>query len=232
MERYKRAGDRESQARTGGTVRVLPAEELVEDALAVFCRDARAVVTHFYAKRASSAMRRDEDRSAAGRVANGVHDEIRKSLLHLAAVRDDAGRIRVDVERDPLPLLLGEDGVVRDHVADERDRVDLLLVERDLSLFETCHLQELRREVLEAADVSLGALGELALGRGERSGALSEQKLYGAAHDRERAAEIVGHRRKELALDPVGLPKRRGLDRLTDEFFSLSSQVLELAQQT
>ena len=66
-----------------------------------------------------------------------------------------------------MPLLFGEDGVVGDHVPHERDRVDLLFVERDLSFLETRHLQELRGEVLEAPDVPLGALGELALGGGE-----------------------------------------------------------------
>ena len=149
------------------------------------------MVTHFDAKRVTLSVRRNENRRAVRRVPDRVDDEIRERLLHLAAVGHDAGRVGVDVERDPLPLLLGEDGVVGDHVADERDGVDLLLVQCDLSLFEARHLQELRGEVLEAPDVSLGALGELALGRGERSGPFSEKKLDRTAHDRERAAEVV-----------------------------------------
>src|SRR5438105_9976676 len=166
VERYQGAGDREPQARAGGAVRVLTAKELVEGPRAVFSRDPGAVVAHLDAKGVSFAVRGDEDRRAMRGVADGVDDEVRKCLVHLAPVGDNTGRIWIDVQRDPLPLLFGEDGVVGDHVPDERDRVDLLSVERDLSFLETRHLEKLRGEVLEAPDVPLGALGELALGGG------------------------------------------------------------------
>ena len=42
----------------------------------------------------------------------------------------------------------------------------------------------------------------------------------------------MGHRREELALDPIRLPEGRGLDRLSDELLTLRSQVLQLTKQT
>src|SRR3979490_751006 len=150
MERHERSRDRQTQTRSGDAVRVLTAEELVEDTLPILRRYPRTMVAHLDAKRVPPAMRRDEDRCALRRVADRIDDEVGERLLHLAAVRDDTRRIRIDVERDPLPLLLGEYGVVCDHIADERDGVDLLFVERDLSFFEPRHLQELGGEVLEA----------------------------------------------------------------------------------
>ena len=153
------------------------------------------MVAHFDAERVSPAVRRDEDGSALRRVADRVDDEVGESLLHLASVRDNAGRIGIDVQRDPLPLLLGQDRVVSDHVPDEGDGVDLLFIEGGLTFLETGHLEELRGEVLEAPDVPLGALGELALRRGERSRPLPKKELHGPAHDGQRTAEVVGHRR-------------------------------------
>jgi len=227
MERHERPRDREPQTRARDAVRVVTAEELVEDALAVFRGDPRTVVPYFDAERVSPAVRHDQDRRALGRVADRVDDEIGEGLLHLAAVRDDTRRIGIDVERDPLPLLLGEDRMVRDDVPDQRDGVDLLFVERDLTLFEARHLQKLGGEVLEAPDIPLGALGELPLRRGETPWPLAEKELDGATNDGERAAEVVGHRCEELALDPVGLPQCCGLDGLSHELLALRPQVVE-----
>src|SRR5207245_4953587 len=100
MERHKRSRDREAQAGAGGAIRVVTAEELVEDALAVFRSDSRAMVAHFDAERVSPAMRRHKDGSALWRVADRVDDEVGEGLMHLASVRDDARRIGIDVERD------------------------------------------------------------------------------------------------------------------------------------
>ena len=150
-------------------------------------------------------MRGGEDRRSHGRVADRVGDDVRERLLHAAPVGDHSQRIRIDIERDPLAALLGEDRVIRDDIAHERDRVDLLPVEGDLAFLEARHLEELGGELLEALHVALRALRELALGLRERPGALSEQQLDRATDDRERAPKVVRHRREEFALDAVGL---------------------------
>ena len=53
--------------------------------------------------------------------------------------------------------------MIRDDVAHQSDRVDLLPIQRDLAFLELRHLEKLRGELLEALDVALRALRELAL---------------------------------------------------------------------
>src|SRR2546430_670765 len=78
-------------------------------------------------------------------------------------------------------------------------------------------------ELLEASHVALSALRELALARSQHTRPFAEEQLDRAAHDGEGAAEIVRHRREEVALHLVDRPQRLGLGGLSQERFTLTT---------
>ena len=98
-------------------------------------------------------------------------------------------------------------------------------------------------EAIEAenAEEALKAVGsaqpdimvlDLALPGRERPRPLAEEQLDRAAHHGERAAEVVRHRREEVALHLIDGTQRFRLGGLLQERFTLTAQPAQLAEES
>src|SRR5258706_4150787 len=177
------------------------------------------------------AVRPDDDRRTIRRELDRVVDEIADGATHPAHIRRDRDRLHTTFKLESLLARLREHAVILDDLAHQGAGVDLDALEQDRAVFDARHLEEVLGEFLEPVHVAIGALRELVLGSRERSGTLAEEDLERAADDCERAAEVMGHRRKELRLHAIKRAEGLGLRALMFERLALVAQRPELAEQ-
>ena len=122
--------------------------------------------------------------------------------------------------------------MVLDDLAHQVAGVDLDALELDRTVLDTRHLEQVLRELFEAPHVPVRALRKLLLAIGQRPRPLALQDLERAAHDGERAAEVVRHLGEEVRLHLVQRAQRFGLGALMIERLALRSERAELTHET
>ena len=232
MQLGQRARDREAEAgarRRGGTS---AAAELLEDAFTLVAIDAGTVVDDAHAEARLIATRAHHDRTVLGRELDRVADEVPDDPSQPRDVGGDHHRIRDAIKLDRLTTVLRQTAMVLDDLAHQVAGVDLDALELDRTVLDTRHLEQVLRELFEAPHVPVRALRELLLAIGQRPRPLALQDLERAAHDGERAAEVVRHLGEEVRLHLVQRAQRFGLGALMIERLALRSERAELTHET
>jgi hypothetical protein len=203
--------EREADAHArAGSLRA-PAERL-EDRVALFFRDPRAVVLdgdHHPCVRACDCARvraalglvdGDPHRGVRRRVSHGVREEVLDDALHHRLVDHHGDRLAVDVNA-PLRDHAG----LGDLAPDQRADVDRLKVELHDAAPEPVEVEEIVHEPVELARVRRDAPGHLLRLLGGEMDVVALERQRHAEDRRERRPEIVGDGLDERVLHLVGL---------------------------
>jgi hypothetical protein len=158
--------------------------------------------------------------AAAGGELHRIGQQVEQHLAQSCLVADDGGgQIRAELEREPEPLALGARADHRDGVVDQARKQERAVLDLDFAGLDARHVEDSvqyrdhgRRSGLDAFRVAPLPGCQI----------LGEQKIVVADDAAERSADLVTHRREELA---VGVS---GLLGVTDGLFPCSPRGIEL----
>jgi hypothetical protein len=171
------------------------ADEPVEDAAPVGGGDAGAIVVDLDLRDVSARGRGDDD--AAGRVAQGVVDEVAEEPLEVAGVADSR-ELRLDAQFDLRPV--GRQA--RHGVGEDGGEVDGFLPSGKLALVGSGEQQELLDELFQAGRLLHGALGD---DRPRGPVGVGQADFEGRADGGEWRPQLVGGVGHEPALPAGGI---------------------------
>jgi hypothetical protein len=134
-----------------------------------------------------------------------VVDEVGEDLAHADRIGVDHEALAAIDKRHAVSRIVDRRAVVLDGVADRGGEVDRRLAQLDRPAVDARQLEEVVDQAHEVRGLTLEhfvhASRGLAVGR-------HAQDLQAVAQRRKRIAELVGERRQELVLAPVGLAQR------------------------
>ena len=194
-------GETDAEPAFGAIERAVGLGEQVEHAAAHFGRQADAVVgdaDHGLAVFGESA---DLDAPAFGRVLGGVGEQVGDDLLGARGIGEERHRLVGHVDRQLVLLLVHDRPHSVGGAADDRQDIDVFLLEGDLIAVDARNIEQIVDEPREVLRLAVDDVEQFLAGSIWRNAA----EVDGVADGGERVAQLVGEHGQELVLLPDGV---------------------------